>query len=156
MELCITYWNIVMLTQCQMRVHILYMDSSLLITYLNEMETGYFLESYFIWHINTNWITDDALIESCHYWCFLCVRNCVLGSIHSEKELHEAACPGEGYNLEGRSKKHWLDCLVMDALTETPRVFTELKAENKCSLSKLGKLASFILIIETKFFLLQP
>ena len=78
-ELCITYWNIVMLTQCQMRVHILYMDSSLLIIYLKEMETGYFLESYFIWHINMNWITDDALIESSHYWCLLCVRNCVLG-----------------------------------------------------------------------------
>lgn len=83
-----------------MRVDILYMDLSLLIIYLKEMETGYFLESYFIWCINMKWITDDALIESFHYWCLLCVRNCVLGSIHSEKDLHKAACPGEGYNLE--------------------------------------------------------
>ena len=80
---------------------------------------------------------------------FMCEELCVR-LIHSEKELHEAACPGEGYNLEGRSKKHWLDCIVMDALTETHRVFTELKAESKCSLPKLGKLASFILIIWDK------
>lgn len=83
-----------------MRVDILYMDSSLLIIYLKEMGTGYFLETYFIWHINMNWTTDDALIEPSHYWCLLCVRNCVLGSVHSEKDFHKAACPGEGYNLE--------------------------------------------------------
>lgn len=46
-----------------MRVGILDMDLSLLITYLKEMEAGYLIEEL-TW--NMKWNTDDALTESSH------------------------------------------------------------------------------------------